>query len=681
MKRTKKQKESILDEAMERFDIATDAWNDVFEEAREDVRFVDQEDAQWSDDIRGTREGRPTMTFDKVSGSVDMVIGNHLQQRPQIKVRGAEDDDADVAEIYEGLIRQIEQRGNKAYKTGFKFAVKGGYGVWRVRHDYIDEESMDQDILLCEVKNPFSVLLDPIIQVDELDTAMWGFNFLDMPKGQFEDEYPKAESTASDTLSTAGTSNSWVTEEFMRVAEYFRLVKKDRTLYRLSTGETVWADEFEPIRDELEAQQITVDRERVVEGHKLECFKMTSMEILEEIECIGKFIPLIPIFGKCSNVDGRFTTRGLIRKAKDAQRLYNYERSAYIESVALQPKQPYMVTAKMVKGHEAKWRDMNTSNDPALFYNLDEGHGPRREPPAQVSQGLLTGLQMSADDIKSATGIYDASRGARSNETSGKAIQERKMQGDTATYEFTDELVEAIQHTGRIFVDLIPQVYDATRQIRILGEDDAEMVKMINKPTRDEQSANVFTLNDLNRGQYDVKITTGPAYSTRRSETAEQLSQIMAQNPELGLLLSDEYIKSLDLVGGDEALKRVRSMMVKKGLAEPTDEEKKDAAENQKPPDPLQEAMKKIQFAMAQEELKAKQVSNEKTATDMKKTQFDMQKEAASLQKTPAEQAAAQADIAKTQSEIQLNQMKAAEIREEIELMYDPTTGGYNAVS
>lgn len=627
-KRQKKRDEEIVKEALRRFETAEEAWKDVFEKAVDDIRFVDGED-QWDEQARRIRKGRPCLTFDRLSGTIDQVVGDHLQSKPGMKVRGAEDDDADSAEIYEGLIRQIEERGRKAYKTAFKFSAKGGYGVWRVRHDYLREDCFDQDILLHEVKNPFSVMVDPIIQVEGNASAQWGFHFADIPKEEFTSEYPKA-TVAENDFKTVGNWHSWISDETVRIAEYFRLVTVDKTIYQLSTGEVVDAEEYDPIADEKAAKGVSIVNTKTVKAKKLEHFKMTGAEILEEVECIGSYIPLVVLFGKNSNINGEFVTRGMVRKARDAQKMYNYERSAHIELTALSPKSPYLATQAMIQGHEADWQNINTENRPVLFFNFDQGAKPMREAPPQVSSGLLTGLQLSADDIKATTGIFDASLGNRSNETSGKAIRERKQEGDTATYEYTDEFVEALKYTGEIFIQWIPKIYDATRQIRILGEDDAEEVVRINQPEIDYETGQEYVINDLSKGKYDIKITVGPSYSTRRSETAEQLAQIMSQNPEIGQLGADIYYKSLDLVGGDELIERIRKWGIQKGFIEPTEEEQQKLAQ-----DPRTQQAQKMKQAQAQLQM---QLAQAKAAVDGAKAKETQSKALLNQVKAQAEQ-------------------------------------------
>ena len=601
--RSPKKKQAIIDEAMDRFDTASDSWSYCYNDSLEDIEFVDSEDGQWEDAVRQARINRPCLTFDKLSSAVDQVVGQQLQMLPGVKVRGAEEGDNDVAEIYEGLIRQIEQRGNKAYKTAFKFSVKGGWGVWMIDHDYQDDISMNQDIILREIKNPFSVLFDPIIQIQDMKECRYAFMFDDIEKDEFERMYPKAKTGVGEDFYSTGNMKTWINEDTIRVADYYRIVMEDRRLVQLSTGEVVDYADIEPIIDELNFKGVTITNERIVEGRKLERFKITGLEVLEEYECVGRYIPLVPLLGKTTNINGKFLTRGLVRKAKDAQRMYNYSRSTAIEVTALQPKQPLMATPAMIKGHEDRYRNLMTSNDPVLLFNFDQGQKPFREPPAQPSGALLTDVQISSDDIKSTTGIFDASLGARGNETSGRAIRERQLQGNIATYEFVDELVESIKYTGEIFIDMIPKIYDTERQIRILGEDDAEEIKVINKPQLDLQTGETVMINDLNRGHYDIKVTTGPSFSTRRSETAEQLGTLFGQNPQMAQLGADIYFKSLDLVGADELVERVRKAGIKQGVIEPNEEEQQKISQAQQQEQQMKAQAMQMELAMKQAEV------------------------------------------------------------------------------
>ena len=615
MVRTKKKDADILEEALKRFKLADEADREERELALEDLRFVFDEDGQWTEQDKKKREGRPTFTFDKVSGALDQLVGDQLQSRPGIKVRPAEDGDVATADIYTGLIRNIEATTNakRAYSNAFKFAAGGGFGAWMVSHDYQDEDSFDQNVSIEPLANPFCALFDPNCQKTTKCDGKFQFYFTDMDKDDFEAEWPKAKSESEEFNST-GNDKQWFSDDTVRVADYWRKVPVKKTIYMMTDGRVLDKDDSADILDELEAQGITIVRERLVDAHKIEHFKITGCEVLEESEYASKYFPIVPLYGKNINLEGKFKYRGIIRKAKDAQRLYNYEINGFIETVEQQPKMPYFATPAMIEGHEEKWQNMNTSNDPVMLFNFDQGNKPFREPPPQVSQAHMQSMAIFADNIKAQTGIYDASMGQRSNESSGVAIRERDRQGDTATFEFTNELTEALEHTGRILIDLIPKIIDTQRQIRILGEDDAEEVVEVNRPVQDMATGEWVTVNDLSRGKYDLVVTAGSSYSTKRAETAEQLGQIMAQNPSLGQMFADVYIKSLDLVGGDDVVKRIRKMMIQKKVVEPNEEEK---AEMQQKAQGNQQA-KQMKQAAQQLEMRAKQAEIGKDEADAK---------------------------------------------------------------
>ena len=574
MKRNSEEQNEIVKEALERFETASDGWSDIYEQSVADVSFIDDDEGQWEDSVRESRHNRPCLTFDKLSASVDRVVGGQMAQMPSVKVRAAEEGDEDIAEVYQGLIRQIDQRGIQAFKTAFKFAVKSGWGCLLVDHDYIDDVSLDQDIILREIKNPFSVLLDPIIQAQHVQEARFGFMFEDMERQEFSRLYPDAESYPGESdFTTTGNMDSWVSEDFVRVADYFRITLEEKTLVQLSDGRVLDLEEVQPVRDELNLQGITLGKTRKVQKRKLERFKISGMEILEEVECVGRFIPLVPMFGKTSNINGKYITRGIVRKAKDAQRLYNYSRSVAVEVTALTPKQPYFVTPAMIKGHESKWKNMMVSNDPVLQFNFDQGQKPYRESPAQGSPGLLQDAQFAAEDIKATTGIFDANIGQQGQETSGVAIGRRQFQGEMSNFEYQDQLIDSMELAGRIMIDMIPAVYDTERTIRIIGEDEREETVQVNKTLMAAQTGTFVKTMDLNVGNYDIKIASGPSFTTRKQETAEQLSSMIAQNAAMSQLVGDILFQNLDLVGGDEAIKRLRSAGVKAGIIEPNQEE------------------------------------------------------------------------------------------------------------
>ena len=647
--------QDIITEALHRFETAADSWQETYDLALGDVAFIDEPEGQWDETSKNNRKNRPCLTFDKLSASVDRIVGSQFANMPSIKVRAAEEGDENTAEVFQGLIRQIDQRGLKAFKTAYKFAVKGGWGCFLIDHDYIDDVSLNQDIIIREIKNPFSVLIDPVVQAQPVEEARYGFVFEDIERDEFERMYPEAKSEGSQSdFESTGNFDSWVSQDYVRVADYYRIVTEETRLVQLSDGRVVDYSQIELITDELNLNGITLGKERRVQMRKLERYKLTALEVLEEIECVGRYIPIVPVFGKTTNVDGTFFSRGIVQKAKDAQKMYNYARSVAVEVTALTPKQPYLVTPGMIKGHEERWRNMMTSSDPVMFFNFDQGQKPFREAPAQGSPALSQDAQLASADIQATTGIFEANLGQQGNETSGVAIRGRQYQGELTNYEYADQLSDAMELAGKICIDLIPKIYDTERQIRILGEDETEEVIAVNKPLQDMQTGEFILTNDLSVGHYDIKMATGPSFSTRKQETAEQLSQIIAQNPDMSQLVGDILFKNLDLVGGDEVISRLRSAGVKAGIIEP-DEQEALALQQQ------MQQQQQIEAQAAQLELSMKQaeVMNEQSETRERESKAFLNSVKAQLQ---------QLELAKAQQDLEAEKIATLRLRQTVGL-------------
>ena len=258
----------IIAEAVKRFKLAQDADNDNRLKSIDDIKFVHDENGQWTDEARKARKGRPCMTFDHTSAALDQVVGDYLQSRPGIKVRGIDDaTDPQLADIYTGLISNIESGSSakSAYSTAFKMSATGGYGVWRIVTDYEANDSFDQCAMIKKVPNPFTVWFDPSAQ----ESTKWDgrFAFVEemMPKAEFDAQYPKAVAGEIDGSGTGTQYEGWFLEDGVRVVEYFRKHEKKKTIVKLSTGEVLDKDEVVPALDELKQAGVTVVAEREVD--------------------------------------------------------------------------------------------------------------------------------------------------------------------------------------------------------------------------------------------------------------------------------------------------------------------------------------------------------------------------------------------------------------------------------
>jgi len=505
----------------------------------------------------------------------------------------------DVAKVYTGLIRNIEStsKASNAYDCAFDEVVNGGYGGWRVITEFNDDDAFEQDIKIKPLNTATTSLWfdDAAKEYDRRD-ATWAFVTVDMPIEEHKKRFPKSPMSGWSQIDFNSSScQNWHNENTVKVAEYWVKTPITKELALLSDGRVIDAEEEKSVLDELSEQGITVKRTRKVKSHKVEMYLMDGSTILEgPKQWAGKFIPLIPMYGRQSHIEGQTYTRGIVRFAKDASRIYNYEISSVIETSALTPKDPLWYTPAMAKGHEAKYRNFTTQNSPFMPFNVDPkmpGPPVRGGAPA-VQQGSMSIIQNASMDIYHVTGMQPPSMGANPELKSGKAIQAQERLGDRGSFIFTDNLVKSQEYCAEILIDLIPRIYDTERQVRIMAQDGESENVFINQAVRDEQTGEDVLVNDLSTGKYDVVAESGPAFATQRQESSAQLIELTTQSPEFAAMAMDLIAKDLPILESKELAKRVRRAMIKQGTIEPTEEEAEEMGLNEpQQPDPQQQAV------------------------------------------------------------------------------------------
>jgi hypothetical protein len=437
--------------------------------------------------------------------------------------------------------------------------------------------------------------MDPTIQDPCGSDAEWCFVTEDMTKAEYERQFPDAAPISSMMQQGVGDSSlsQWLTENTVRIAEYF-YYEHTPTKLNLYQG-NMSAVEGSREDKELKALGLKPLKSRMADVKKVKWLKTNGFEVLEEQDWAGKFIPVIRVVGNEYEVDGRLYVSGLIRNAKDAQRMYNYWVSQEAEMLALAPKAPFIGYGGQFEGYEQQWKTANTTNWPYLEVNPDvtDGAGavlplPQRAQPPMASSGLLQAKAGASDDIKSSTGQYDSSLGATSNERSGRAILAREKQGDTGTYHYIDNLARAIRHCGRQLVDMIPKIYDTERIARIIGIDGEVKRAKINpsqaepvKKIVDETGIVIEKIYNPSVGKYDVCVSTGPSYMTKRQESLDAMSQLLQGNPQLWQVAGDLFVKNMDWPGAQEMAKRFAKTIDPKLLSDADEDPALQAAQQQ----------------------------------------------------------------------------------------------------
>lgn len=577
--------QDILSLARKRMTLAVSAYSESREDELDDQRFgagSPDNHWQWPADVLATRgsvqgqtiNARPCITINKLPQHVKQVTNDQRQNRPAGKVIPADDQaNIEVAEVFDGLVRHIEyiSDADVAYDTASENQVSFGEGYWRIITEYVGDDSFDQDIKIARIRNSFSVFMDPLIQDPCGSDAEWCFITEDMLKEDYERQFPGAAPVSSLQQQSIGDQSvgQWLNGDTVRVADYYYIAHEKGTLNLYVDGSVAVGGSYKA--KVAEQDGLTIVKTRILDVRTVKCTKINGFEILESNTWAGKFIPVIRVVGNEYEIDGRLYVSGIIRNAKDAQRMYNYWVSQEAEMLALAPKAPFIGYGGQFEGYEQQWKTANTTNWPYLEVNPDvtDGQGnpvplPQRSQPPMASSGLLQAKAGAADDIKSTTGQYDSSLGQTSNERSGRAILAREKQSDTGTYHYVDNLARAVRHSTRQIVDLIPKIYDTVRIARIVGLDgetdqahidptQPEAVKKI----QDEQGIVLKKIYNPSVGKYDVCVTTGPSYMTKRQESIENMGQLLQGNPELWKVAGDLFIKNMDWPGAEEIAARL----------------------------------------------------------------------------------------------------------------------------
>jgi len=563
-------------EIVTKYDSSFSIERDQRDLALEDLQFAHVAGSMW-DDNNAQESDRPRFEVNRVFHPINQIVGEQRQNRISMKVRAENDRDKDTADILDGMIRSIENESNfNAIKdTAFKEMVTGGIGAWGVMTEY-REGTFEQAIKIKSIVSAASsVFYDPSATDVLKRDAAWMITTQDIDRKTFEKTFPDATISGLSEYNL-GSLLAWQTRDVIRIGEYWVKVPVTKDLALMSDGSVLeMTKETKSVIDELAAQNITIVKERKEKSHTVVMYKFSSSEILEgPNEWASKYIPIVPFFGYAINIGGQQVYQGIVRNAKDSSRIYNYATSQAIETSALTPKDPYWLTPEQAKGHESQLRNFTTSNSPFLLYNPDsESPGPpARTGAPSVQQALILQIQQADMDIQNTTGLHNSSLGRDETDKSGVAILALNEQGNLSTFELRDSLVKAVEHTGRILIDLIPKIIDTERDIGLIAEDGQISSTTVNQQVLDTQTGQVVTLNDLSTGDFDVVSTSGPSFATKRSEGLNLLTRL-AENPQFSQISADLIAKSIDFDFSEELTKRLRKQMLEAGLVEPNEEE------------------------------------------------------------------------------------------------------------
>lgn len=556
--------DKFLTKAKERFVLcqrAEDAWRP---DCLDDWKFSSGE--QWPQDIRTARvqDGRPCLTMNRFPTIVSQITNDERQQRPAVNVNPVGDGaDRETADVFQGIVRHIEVRSDAEISRdqAFEQMVTGGFGHYRLLTEYVDDTFM-QEILIASIQNPFLVYTDPLAHEPGWIDAKYRFIIADFTPEQFKEKYPKAHLSSLQSWQSIGDRTpGWYPNGGVRVAEYFYCEDEEVTLYERLDG-TV---------SEQKPSMPTNQRKYIKSSVKWA--KITANEILDEGEWAGKHVPIITVLGREYDIDGEKKIAGIIRPLKDPQRQYNYFQSAATEAIALAPKAPFVAVKGQLENEEQKWGTANIKNYAYLEYNPVSISGTPAPPPSRNAveppiQAMTLMVRQADADLKAISGLYDPSLGENKQDLSGKAIQALQRQGQVSNVNWIDNLSRSIRVEGRMLLDLIPKIYDSARVQRIINPDGTENHVVIHNGADQAAEAlelaeknQISKIYDVSQGRYDVTISVGPSYQTKRQEAVASMTAIIQAYPPLMQVTGDILMRNMDIPGAEEIADRLKKML------------------------------------------------------------------------------------------------------------------------
>ncbi len=543
---------------------------------------------QWEpDEIKSrTSTGRQMITINRLSPFVNQVVNKNAMERARIRAVPFEDADVDKGKVVNGLLRHIQSsdksNAGEAFSNTFFHLGSAGFGYFRIDTEYCNEKSMDQEVLIKKIDDPFSVYLDPdgdfCIIVDFMDKDTFKEEYKDVDGGDWDVSAEIDKPDVDDVMRVEYFERTWKKTKLYKIQRYpVDVVEQpdveidlDAAIENSATPETgnetnivtVTQEEL----DKLPEGTFEILKERETKIPTVKRYVFSGDEQLSVDDWPGRYIPIIGCFARQHTLkNGDKFYKAIVKDAIDPQKMYNFYKSQDAELMQQAPKSTWMGAQGSFKGFERDYDEANQVATARLEYNPVVSNGvmappPQRVAPPMPSQGFYTNITMASDEIKACIGIFDPSLGEQGNEVAARAILARQKQGDISTFHYTMSFNTAMYQAGVVIVDLIPHIYDGPRVVRIIGDDMKDEVIRINQNYVDPKDGKP-KLYDLTVGEYDIKVDIGASSTTRRMDAAENLLEFSRVVPKAGEIGADMIVSNLDFENSEELAMRLRAAL------------------------------------------------------------------------------------------------------------------------
>jgi len=652
----------ILEQARDNMVLWDGYFNENVTRGQDDMNFLLRD--QWSALERSefNRLFKPAMTFNKLYDATKKIAGEQRKNKPDLIVRSLTGKATqEQINLRSDLVRTIsyQSQNDLVYQTAFRSALMRGFGAFDICLDYEDSYSFNQVVRFELIPDPSRTSFDPTAMKPHKGDGNFCARQFVYTKEEFYATYPDIINPVSYSDPRSLLDFQWETRDTIVVCKYTQKEWFPLKIYKLSNGMVVTEHEWEEMQEKLKLVRETADKSLIVGGiimrevptikmerntqdYKIRQYKLTQNQIIEFVDWPSKYLPLIFVDGDSEFIEGKQYTRSFIREAKDAQKFINYVGSEVAAEIKNRRREQWIGTPDNILGNEQMWRNPELQNG-ILIAKADPktGQMPQKMPPWELSQSLLLQYQRGNQDLREILG-FSENEAIQGRDISGKARRERKMEGSMSAYVWFDNLNQAIEQGGRVVLDLLPVIVGEDERHMVVSKKDGKTESV----TLNKKLPNGEVENQIQGGDFDIEIDTGPSFAVQKDIALEFFQQTIAANPQTFSLIADLWAKNLDVQFMPQIADRFKTLVPPQVLAK---EEGK-----QLPPQPPSP-----QEQMMQAEMQARQadIKNKMAETQIKAEKLQLEKEQAQLDqvKLLLEAQKAQADAKLNVYDHQLN--------------------------
>lgn len=611
--------------------------DDQRDRASEDMRFVNVAGGMWEDFLTSDDSDtvdRVRLELDIVSDFLQGYIGEWGQNRVGVEYKpndkGTTTEDSELLNgIYRSDFRQYS--GRLATDNAVNEVATCGYSAFKLATRFENEGDPENDNQVIEwrpIYNAFNtVFWDAAAKRPDKADAVHCTVLEQFTPDSLEREYPGADPvSAYDPETRSYTTSNFRDIPIVYIATRYEVVdrKEDVWVYNnLLTGkvETYTDADHDKVKDELAQDKFRqFVRKRKIKRQIIEKTVFSGNAILEPTRrVVGRWIPIIPFYGFRAYVGNQEWYRGLVRKMKDAQRLFNMQVSQLAENAASAGQEIPIFDPLQMENPDIKniWADKNNKAY-LLADSLRDADGKivKAGPVGYSKPGQLDGstqslLQIVPNYIESVTG--GPPQEAFRKDLSGKAINALIKRENRKTQVINENITMSIAWSGTVYQAMAAEVYTTQRMVKTIARDGSESEEMLLGVVIDEETGMSVESNDLRGKQFQSYADVGPQYETLREQTVEDakgmletLSQIPAGEQYIPVLLA-VIMDNMVGVGLDPIKELNRNVMLSQGMVKPQTPEEEEFVrglrEQQNQPDPSQAL---IEAAAAQQQAEAR---------------------------------------------------------------------------